>query len=91
MKTQSEIMHEAGFFSAGEVVSIIGAKDVSAVHRMVKRGVLIAEKTAGSHWYISAASLLTANAGSPTILERIRKTAGELGVPLTQKEPRNVD
>ena len=86
MKTQVEIMHEAGFLTAGEVAELIGSTQYSAVHRMVQSGKLEGERVLGKHWFVSVASLLRANAESPTICKRITAYCAEHRVPTATKK-----
>lgn len=86
MKTQIQIMHEAGLLTAAEVATLIGASQYSAVHRLVKAGKLVGERVLGKHWFITAESLLRANAQSPTICKRITEYCAQNGIPVATKK-----
>lgn len=79
MATQVEIMHAAGFVTAAEAASLIGANHVGTVHRMVKKGHVVGERV-GIHWYVNACSLLASVDGSPTMQNRITQFMAENGV-----------
>lgn len=70
MKTQVEIMHEAGFVTAAEAATLLGARHVGTIHRMVARAELEGERV-GSRWYVRADSLLRSVATSSVMRHRV--------------------
>lgn len=85
MKGQVEIMHEAGFVTAAEAASLIGAKHVGTIHRMVKREELTGERV-GTHWYIQAASLARSVSASFVMHERVVGYCAEHSIPCEQEK-----
>ncbi len=75
---QVDIMHGAGFVSASEAATAIGAANVGTVHRMLKQKKLTGQRL-GFYWYVSAESLIAAYAGTP-VAERVEKLLKETGV-----------
>lgn len=83
MQSQVEIMHGAGFLTAAEAASLIGAKHVGTIHRMVKREELVGERV-GTHWYVSASSLVSSVAASGVMTERVRAYCRDHSVKLEE-------
>lgn len=87
MRTQEEIMADAGYVTASRAAKAVGYAQTGTIHTMLKDGRLTGAR-AGTHWYVSVKSLIDAHKDAPPIVACIRALGVEpKDTPPTPKGP----